>query len=458
MKQGSTPIPQQYLRIKRKHPQAIVTSLTPPLTRNVARILFAILIPIAVLLLTAQPVAACIISITPDSATGYVGDALTFTIDVQKTHRTCLIPIDETEINLKGMELVSQTLWQQVSPDVHRKQITVRLTEVGEGLIQVSRECPKGGGSCTAEVTIKKAVETLTPTPPTPTPPTPTPSPTPPPAPIAPEPSWWEAFKDGIMQPHIIAIWTLTILGTVALMRRYRRLRYLILLASMSYLGFIVGGCPCPLGAIQNVILRIGEVKERLPSYLLVGIPVVTAILFGRVFCGWVCPMGAVQHFVYRKETGKKRQRFDVGPRLHNVLRYGKYVILVALVIATIVTQTKVLEDIDPFKALFNIELALIPTSILVVLMAVSLVIGFPWCKYVCPLGAFLALFSKFTLFKVKIGDKCTNCRACHMVFCDYKAIKPGEVKPQINQLECTRCGECISRCPYDAMKFTMQW
>lgn len=259
------------------------------------------------------------------------------------------------------------------------------------------------------------------------------------------------------MQPHIIAVWALTILGTVGLMRRYRRLRYLILLASMAYLGFISGGCPCALGAIQNLILRIGEVKQRLPSYLVVGIPVITAILFGRLFCGWVCPMGAVQHFVYRKESGKKGRLFNVSPRLHNVLRYGKYVILVALIIAVVVTQTKVCESIDPFKALFNIQLLLIPTSILVVLMAISLVVGFPWCKYVCPLGAFLALFSKFTLFKVKIGDKCTNCKACHMVFCDYMAIEPGEVKPEINQLECTRCGECISRCPYDAMEFTMR-
>ena len=185
-------------------------------------------------------------------------------------------------------------------------------------------------------------------------------------------------------------------------------------------------------------------------------VTVVLTVLFGRVFCGWVCPMGAVQHFVYRKETGKKRKFFNVGPRLHNVLRYGKYVVLVALIIVVVVTQTKVCERIDPFKALFNIQLVLIPTSILVVLMAVSLVIGFPWCKYVCPLGAFLALFSKFTLFKVKIGDKCTNCKACHMVFCDYMAIKPGEVKPEINQLECTRCGECISRCPYNAMEFTV--
>lgn len=137
-------------------------------TRNAARVFIAILISLLLLILTAQPVYACIITIIPDSATGSVGETLTFTIDVQKTHRTCITPIDDTEINLKGMELVSQTLWQQVSSDLHRKQITVILVEVGEGLIEVTRECIKGGGSCTAIVTIKEAEDTPTPVPITP--------------------------------------------------------------------------------------------------------------------------------------------------------------------------------------------------------------------------------------------------------------------------------------------------
>ncbi|MFC1905039.1 4Fe-4S binding protein [Chloroflexota bacterium] len=453
---------------------AITSSPTPQLIKNGIRLIFAILISLSVLLIWEQPVAACTITITPDSASGNVGDTITFTIDVQKTHRTCLIPIDETEINLRGMEIVSQSLWKAVSSEIHRKEITVRLTEVGEGLIEVSRECSKGGGFGSATVTIQGKVGTSIPKPPelehpiptpsteqTPAPtepelPTPVLPSTPSPTPIAIEPSWGESFKNGMMQPDIIAVLALTVLGTVALMRRYRRFRYLILLASMSYLGFILGGHPGAFGAIQNIILRIEEVKERLPSYLLLGIPVMTAILFGRIFCGWVCPMGAVQNFVYKKETGKKGKHFDISPRLHNILRYGKYAVLVALVIATLMTRTNWGHVIDPFKALFNIQLELIPTSILVVLLAYALVVSFPWCKYVCPLGAFLSLFSKFTLFKVKIGDKCNNCKACHTIFCDYKAIKPGEMKPEINQLECTRCGECISRCPHAAMELTV--
>ena len=119
----------------------VVTSFAPSLTKNVARVFFATLVSLLVLFLQTQPVFACIITITPDSTTGYVGDVLTFTIDVEKTHRTCLTPIDETEIKLTGMEMVSQTLWQQVSSEAHKKQITVILSEVGEGLIEVSREC-----------------------------------------------------------------------------------------------------------------------------------------------------------------------------------------------------------------------------------------------------------------------------------------------------------------------------
>jgi NosR/NirI family nitrous oxide reductase transcriptional regulator len=250
----------------------------------------------------------------------------------------------------------------------------------------------------------------------------------------------------------------LIIIGTILLMRRMRRLRYLILLASLSYLGFIIGGCPCVLGSLQNMILRLGEVKYYLPTYLQVGIPVIATILFGRVFCGWVCPMGAVQYFVYRKEAGKKSKNISAGPRLHNVLRYAKYLVLMALIITVLITQTTIFASIDPFKALFNLEFSeWIPTTLLILLLIAALFIGFPWCKYACPLGAFFGLFSKFTLFKVKISDKCTNCKACHTNFCDYGAIKPGETKPKINQVECLRCGECIARCPCNAMDYTTQ-
>ncbi len=424
------------------------------------RILISILASLLAIMVMASPVLACNITITPSSASGYVGDVLTFTIDVQKTHRTCVTPIDETEITLKGMEMVSKTMWRQVSADVNRKQISVKLKEAGEGLIEVIRECPKGGGYGSVKVAIKLAQSPGQPTDPTPTLALPSseiaaPVPT---QVYLDEPTWAEAFLDSITQPQIMALLVLTVLATAALMRRYRRFRYLVFLASLAYLGFVIGGCPCALSSLQNIIIRLGEFKYRLPTYLQVGIPAVAAIVFGRIFCGWICPMGAVQYFIHREEIGKKAKSLDAGPRLHNFLRFGKYLVLATLIIAVVATGTTVFSSIDPFKALFNVDFTLlIPTLILVALLAASLFIAFPWCKYVCPLGAFMALFSRFSFFKVRINDKCTNCKACHKVYCSYRAIQEGETKPTIKQMECMRCGECLSRCPYKAMDFAAQ-
>jgi len=441
------------------------------------RLFIAIFIPLLIIASMALPVLACIITISPGNSSGFVGDTLTFTINVQKTHRTCLVPIDETQIKLQKLEIVSQTGWKQISSEVNQKKITVRLKEVGEGSIEVIRICSKGGDDEIVKVIINQAQSSVSGASPNQSTASTSaiqlqssPSSVVVPVPSAEiqqpslnennceitEPTWWEALNDGISQPYIVALFLLIIMGTISLVWRFRRFRYLILLASLAYLGFIIGGCPCVLGSLQNMILRFPEIKYYLPTYLQVGIPVVATIIFGRVFCGWVCPMGAVQYFIFKKEIGKKSKNIDAGPLLHNILRYGKYLVLAALIVIVPITKTTIFASIDPFKALFNLEFSeWIPTTLLIMLLIASLFIGFPWCKYACPLGAFFGLFSKIAVFKVRINDKCTNCKACHTTFCDYRAINPGEIKPQINQVECLRCGECISRCPYDAMDFT---
>jgi len=441
-------------------------------TGHIFRVCCALILSFAVLLVTASPVAACIITVAPSTTSGTVGDTVSITINVQLTHRNCTVPIDDTVITLTGVEMVSQTPWQTVRSDLYKKEIKVKLIKSGQGKIEVVRECSRGGDDTIATIAIAEAKTTQLPAMPQPSTATQLPSlpstTSPPssetltsdgqqqPQQIPDEPTWWDAFRDGITQPSIMGVWLLTIFGTAGLMLRFRRLRYLILLGSLAFLGFITGGCPCALGALQNVFIHLGTIKEKLSSYLFIGIPIVASIFMGRLFCGWVCPMGAVQHFIYRKELLKKGQKTDLNWRYHQILRYLKYLVLVILIVAVLITQEAVFKDIDPFKALFNLNFTLLtPTLILIVILVAALFIGFPFCKYLCPLGALLSLFSRISLFKVKIGEKCTNCKACHTLYCDYRAIVPGEHSPSIDRLECVSCGECISRCPHGAIDFT---
>ncbi len=445
------------------------------------RLLFSILIAVVALGALAAPVLACDISIEPSTASGEVGDTLTFTVTVAETHRTCTVPIGDTQVYLTSMELVSETPWQQIADGVSQRQVTVRLLEAGEGSIRVLRQCPKGGGDVTVSVTIEPS-GAVAPPPAAGEPDDEEAVPAAPPAdeanpaaddagapagedaeeaavviPAGPtSPTFGEALSEALRQPYVIALLVLMIAGTFALARGYRRARPFAMLISLGFLGFYVGGCPCPVGALQHVFIWVGDVTGHMVAYVQFGAVVLAALIVGRVFCGWACPMGATQYFLYRKESGKKVRRFEISREQHSILRWMKYVVLVVLIGLVLLTRQPVFEDIDPFKALFNLDFSLgVPLLFLVVLLAVSIVIGFPWCKYVCPLGALLGLLQKFSIFKIRFSDACTNCGVCHNVACDYMAIEPGDPCPTVNQMECVRCGECLARCPCNAISFT---
>ncbi len=95
--------------------------------------------------------------------------------------------------------------------------------------------------------------------------------------------------------------------------------------------------------------------------------------------------------------------------------------------------------------ALFKWKFALLLLCILA-----SIFIYRPFCKYVCPLGAFYGLFQKISLLRLSIDeDACINCGAC-------KDVCKMDVNPGIapNSAECIRCGECVSACPKNALTF----
>ena len=220
----------------------------------------------------------------------------------------------------------------------------------------------------------------------------------------------------------------------------------------------------CPIGSLQAVV---GSSKFQF-SYYIVGFLILTGVLLGRVVCGFLCPFGWFQDLLHKLPTKKFSTK-----KLH-FLTYLKYVILVVFVIILPMTVVNEVGLGDPFFCKYICPAGIleggIPLSAADVVIRASLGALFTWkscillgvvvfsvffyrpfCKWVCPLGAFYALFYKTPLYRFHIdADKCTSCGACS------RACKMDvAVFRTPNHAECIRCGDCIRTCPHQAITRT---
>lgn len=219
----------------------------------------------------------------------------------------------------------------------------------------------------------------------------------------------------------------------------------------------------CPIGSFQAVV---GSSKFRF-SYYITGFLILLGVLLGRFICGFLCPFGWLQELLH-KIPGKKLSTKKLKP-----LTYLKYAILL---LAVVLLPAIVVNDLgmgDPFFCKYicpqgvlegaiplaavneGIRSALGPLFnrkliILIVVVVLSILFYRPFCKWICPLGAFYALMNKVSLLGIKVDEhKCVSCGKCARV-CKMDV----DVTKTPNHTECIRCGKCITACPTDAIKF----
>ena len=215
----------------------------------------------------------------------------------------------------------------------------------------------------------------------------------------------------------------------------------------------------CPIGSLQSLA---GGRKFRLSFYVL-GMLMLFGLFLGRAVCGFLCPFGWLQDLLYRIPCRK----ITISAKLDCWLRYIKYVVLalfVFLLPALLRNQygmgtTWFCKYICPAGTLgAGIPLLLtneglrqavgllfqLKFTVLVIVMVLSVLTYRPFCKYLCPLGAFYALFNRFSLYRLTLDkDRCIDCRLCE------KICKMGvQVTQNINSPECIRCGDCMEACP----------
>lgn len=211
----------------------------------------------------------------------------------------------------------------------------------------------------------------------------------------------------------------------------------------------------CPLGSLQTALLSS---KYKLPYYVL-GMLLLFGVVLGRVVCGFLCPFGLLQELLY-KIPSKKLKKNRWTKRL-SVLKYIillVFVVVIPLVLAvpgfckyicpagTFEGGVLLVAMNEPLRALVG---ALFTWKMLIlILVLVSAVFVFRcFCRFLCPLGAFYALFHKVSVVGMKVDEeKCNGCNACiHHCRMDVK---------RVGDAECIQCGECIGSCSKCAIRF----
>jgi polyferredoxin len=219
----------------------------------------------------------------------------------------------------------------------------------------------------------------------------------------------------------------------------------------------------CPIGALQAVE---GSTPYGISMYVL-GFMVFIGVFLGRFVCGWLCPFGLIQELLYKIPLKKiKVPRF-----INYCLKWIKYAVLLIAVIILPIAFTDRFGVSTPFFCKYicpagtlegGLPLLLMneplrsaagflftwKMGILIAIIIFSLLIFRPFCRWLCPLGAFYSLFNPVSFYRYKVDEKkCTRCgkceRACRM-----------DVTPcvQPNAPECIRCGECKKACPTGAI------
>jgi len=215
----------------------------------------------------------------------------------------------------------------------------------------------------------------------------------------------------------------------------------------------------CPFGGVVSVyqFITAGTFVRKIhsASFILMWIVFALTLFLGPVFCGWVCPFGSIQEWfgkLGRKILGRRFNRL-IPYKVDRILRYLRYLMLGWVVYMTAVTGTLVFADIDPYFALFNFwtsEIAIGGVIILIAVLALSLLVERPFCKYACPYGAVLGVFNLFRIFKIRRNTyTCINCKACDRS-CPMNV--PMSTSGAVRNHQCISCLKCTSEqvCPVD--------
>lgn len=205
------------------------------------------------------------------------------------------------------------------------------------------------------------------------------------------------------------------------------------------------------------LFIKTGIVHQAHPAGFFIFLAIIlVSLVFGKSFCSWFCPIGFISELV--GDFGEKifKKRLKLPKWLDYPLRSLKYLLLAFLLYSVIFLMSElalqafldspynIVSDVKMYYFFANIsQTALIVIAVLFVL---SIVIRNFWCRFLCPYGALLGLFSLISPAKIQRNTKsCIDCGLCNKACPSF--IKVDNVKTVISD-ECSTCLSCVDACP----------
>lgn len=255
------------------------------------------------------------------------------------------------------------------------------------------------------------------------------------------------------------ALWIATVAAATLLLRRRRvtsRVRLAFLVGGVLLFGFGFGAViptglnPNPVASLRNLLTGL-----LVRGQLVIPIAAMLVILLGAVWvsnksiCGWACQLGLLQDLVHRVGLPTWEPPFW----LSNSVRITA---LIALAAGLMLAGMDWIGAIDPFQ-LFSFNLTWGIGLMSAAVLAASLFVYRPWCRFLCPFGLVGWLVEQVSLLRPRINREA--CKACQLCVRACPSGAMGDFYDDAKlHADCFACGSCIAACPQeDALGWRMK-
>lgn len=215
-----------------------------------------------------------------------------------------------------------------------------------------------------------------------------------------------------------------------------------------------------PISSLMSLTYwaKSGAANRVHPAGLvLFSLVLVMSLAMRRGFCSWVCPFALASEWAHKVGREVMGRNVPMPKWLDVVLRAPRYALLAFFIVFIVRMRTEGLRQFiyGPYNRIADVKMYLffanISTTAVIVLAALTLLSALFknfWCRYLCPYGALLGLFSLVSPIAVRRNkDKCIGCGKCSRACAN---LIPVATKQTVRSVECTACYDCVHACPVD--------